>query len=247
MLGHEMPRARVHAAGSLRAAMIDVGTAFKARTGGEAVFEFGPSGLLRDRLAGGEGCDVFASANMEHPQALHQAGKAGPVRRFTRNRLCALAPSRLGVTTANLLDRLLNPSVKVGMSTPKADPSGDYVLRVFEHADKVRRGAGDTLLKKALKLVGGPDSPQPPAGRSAYGHLVDIGAADIFLTYCTNAVLARKEVPTLTIVELPEGLRVEAEYGLTVLKGATASGEAFATFILGAEAQRVLGAHGFGR
>ena len=244
--GQEMPPARVHAAGSLRIVLTEAAAAFRSRTGSEVHFEFAPSGLLRERLASGEGSDVFASANLEHPRALQEAGKAGEVRRFTTNRLCALAPSRLGVTTFNLLDRLLNPAVKVGMSTPGADPAGDYVLQVFRHAEKMRPGAFHALEKKALRLLGGPESTLPPAGRSIYGHLVDIGAADIFLTYCTNATVARREMPTLSLIDLPKPLAVHAEFGLVVMKGASATGEAFAAFLLAAEGQRILEAFGFG-
>ena len=40
--------------------------------------EFGASGLLRERLEQGEAADVFASANMEHPEALSRSGKVEP-------------------------------------------------------------------------------------------------------------------------------------------------------------------------
>ena len=40
------------------------------------------------------------SANMEHPQALAEANKSGPVVLFARNKLCALV--RPGVCTENL-------------------------------------------------------------------------------------------------------------------------------------------------
>ena len=43
---------------------------------------------------------------------------------FARNRLCALAVPKVGLTSANFIDRLLDPTVKLGTSTPKADPSG---------------------------------------------------------------------------------------------------------------------------
>jgi molybdate transport system substrate-binding protein len=36
------------------------------------------------------------------------------------------AAAGLGVTPTSLLDRMLDSSVKLGTSTPKADPSGDY-------------------------------------------------------------------------------------------------------------------------
>jgi ABC-type molybdate transport system substrate-binding protein len=89
-------------------------------------FTFGASGLLRDRIAAGEPADVFASANMEHPQALAATGRAGEVKRFARNAMCALVGPQIDVTSETLVERLLDPAIKLGTSTPKADPSGDY-------------------------------------------------------------------------------------------------------------------------
>ena len=83
---------KVHAAGSLKAALTDAAAAFADRKDGALVdFAFGPSGLLKERLEKGEASDLFASANMAHPKALADAGKAGPVRAFARNSLCVLA------------------------------------------------------------------------------------------------------------------------------------------------------------
>jgi molybdate transport system substrate-binding protein len=99
----------VYAAGSLRAALTRIGADYEASSGGRNVtFVFGASGLLRDRLLGGERADVFASANMEHPQALAAAGRAQAVQPFTRNALCALvapagaAPARRGCEARHL-------------------------------------------------------------------------------------------------------------------------------------------------
>ncbi len=69
---------------------------------------------------------LFASANMFHPQARAEAGRSGPVALFARNRLCALAQPEVDVTTDTLLDTLLDQGTRLGTSTPKADPSGDY-------------------------------------------------------------------------------------------------------------------------
>ena len=74
---------KVHAAGSLKAALTEAASAFARQPDGATVeFEFGPSGLLKDRLEKGEASDVFASANMEHPKALADAGQGGPRARF---------------------------------------------------------------------------------------------------------------------------------------------------------------------
>lgn len=50
----------------------------RAESGARVNPVWGASGLLRERLAEGEPGAVFASANMEHRQALARAGKAGP-------------------------------------------------------------------------------------------------------------------------------------------------------------------------
>ncbi len=237
--------ARLFAAGSLRAAMTDIADAFRQSGGGAVDMQFGASGLLRDRLERGERADVFASANLEHPTALAAAKRAGPVVLFARNRLCALAPASLAVTSQNLLDKLLDPLIKVGTSTPKADPSGDYAFELFAKAESSRPGARKTLEAKALKLTGGPDSPPPPKDRNVYAMLVSERKADVFLTYCTNARAAQAEVPALATIAIPDALAVGASYGLTLLAGANAAGSRLALFVMSSEGQRILAKHGF--
>lgn len=238
--------ARLYAAGSLKAVMDEIGAAFQKETGIAVAGTFGPSGLLRDRIAKGETAEVFASANMAHPRSLAEAGKAGPVSAFARNQLCALAGPKVDVTTETLLDRMLDARIKLGTSTPGADPSGDYAWELFRKAETLRPGAFKALDAKALKLTGGPGSLPPPKDRSAYGAIVEKGDADLFLTYCTNAVLARKEVPSLKTVAVPDALAVGAEYGLAVVKGARPEAERFAAFIRSPMGRAILVRHGFG-
>ena len=238
---------RVHAAGSLRAALTDSAAAFEATWPGVKVkLTFGASGLLKDRIVGGEATDVFASANMSHPEALAAAGRAGPVQRFARNAMCALVRPGLDVTPDTLVQRLLDPALKLGVSTPRADPAGDYAVQVFERIERSGvAGAAGQLSAKALQLTGGPNSPPPPADRSVYGVLVAQGAADLFLTYCTNAVVAVREQPGQRSVPVPEAVNVSASYGVTVLKGAPEDATRFVDFLLSPAGQAVLARHGF--
>lgn len=237
---------KVHAAGSLKAALTEAASAFAKRPDGAQVdFAFGPSGLLKERLEKGEASDVFASANMAHPKALADAGKAGPVRAFARNTLCALAGPGVKVTPETLLDTILDPKVKLGISTPKADPSGDYAWQLFANAERRKAGAQKALEAKALQLTGGPNSPPPPKDRTVYGVIVAKGEADVFLTYCTNAILAKKEEPQLQVVAIPEGLNVGADYGLVTMNGARPAGARFADFLLSSEGRRILADFGF--
>ncbi len=139
---------KLYAAGSLRAALTEVGAAFTSAGGAPVVGDFGASGLLKDRLAQSERADVLASANMEYPQALATDGKAGPARRFARNRLCALVAPRLGsVTPENLLDRMLDPAVKLGASTPREGRSKLRRGHALERCSRTRRPPPHVLLR----------------------------------------------------------------------------------------------------
>jgi molybdenum ABC transporter molybdate-binding protein len=241
----QQPAVRLFAAGSLRSAMTDVGTVFTASGGPEVKATFGASGLLRERIEKGEPADVFASADMGNAEALARAGRAAKPVVFARNKLCALAAPGVDVTTETLLDRMLDPGIKVGTSTPKADPSGDYAWMLFDRAEKQRPGAYAALDAKALKLVGGRDSPQPPPNRTLYGVMIAERKADIFLTYCTNVMQAVQEVPGARMVAVPETLAVGADYGLTTMNSAPPSASRFADFVMSVEAQRILARYGF--
>jgi molybdate transport system substrate-binding protein len=236
----------VFSAGSLREALTAIAVDYEAMTGRKLALTFGASGLLRERLETGAVADVFTSADMGHPQRLFQgAGWQAPVV-FARNGLCALTQASLNIRSEDLLEVLLRADVRVGTSTPKADPAGDYAWALFQKAEALRPGAFATLDAKALKLAGAVDSPKPPAGQSVYGWLMRQGQADIFLTYCTNAIAAQKEMPELRVLEIPSPLQVGAAYGLTVRKLASDSSGKFAEYLLSRKAQLVLERFGFG-
>jgi molybdate transport system substrate-binding protein len=239
------PPVQVYAAGSLREVFTAIASEHEARTGQKIVLTFGASGLLRERIEKGEPAQVFASADTDHPRRLAEQGGWQPPVVFTRNALCALTSDKLAATPATLLATMLQPSVRVGISTPKADPAGDYAWALFGKADALQSGATARLRSKALQLTGGADSPKPPPGRGTYAWVMDQGQADVFLTYCTNAVSAQKEVPRLRIVEIPPELQVGAAYGVTVRIGAPQAADAFLRALLAPPAQAVFNRFGF--
>lgn len=232
-------------AGSLRDAIGQVAAAYSAKTGASVKTVFGPSGLMRERIETGDKADLFTSADMGSPLALNASGKAGPVAMFTRNALCAWARPEVGMTTETVLDRLLDPAVRLGTSTPKADPSGDYTWRLFELAEQQRPGSYAVLDAKARKIVGNSTTPLPAgAGDPIVGAFRD-GTIDVMLGYCTSARQRAGDIPGLAIVELPAPLRVGAEYGLAVIKDATPAASDLALFILSPDGQAILAKHGF--
>lgn len=241
----QQPSVQLYAAGSLRTAMTEVVQAFVAAGGSTVNATYGASGLLRERIEKGEPAEVFASADVGNPQALARIGRAAAPVVFVRNRLCALVGQGVEASSDSLLDRMLDPRIKLGTSTPRADPSGDYAWQLFEKAEQLRPGAFKTLDAKALKLTGGPASPPPPADRSIYAVMIAEDKADIFLTYCTNAMQAVREVPGARMIAVPASLAVGADYGLTALTGASADALRFAAFIMSPPAQAIFARHGF--
>lgn len=235
----------LRAAGSLKTAMGELITEYQKVNSSVVNADFAPSGLLRKRIEAGEKVDVYASANTKHPNALQTAEKSGSVVMFARNKLCALAQPEVEVTSDTLLKKLLVPSIKVGISTPKADPAGDYAWALFGKADKMEHGATDTLQHKALQLTGGTNTAKAPAGRNPYAWVMDNKRADIFLTYCTNAVLAQKELMGLQVIQVPEPLSVGADYGLTIVQGAHLDSASLAMYILSKPGQEILASYGF--
>ncbi len=207
----DTPRLRLFAAGSLRGAL----SAFVAQDGGSVPeLVFGPAGLLRERVEGGDVPDVFLSANLLHPQALAATRPGAGVRTFAANTLVALARRELGLTTEGFLDGLLQESVRIGTSTPGLDPSGDYAWEMFARADALRPGAGARLIARATPLVGGREAPPPAAGPYPAREFLASGVVDVFLTYRSNALTTGR---AFDMVVPPPALAVRATYGLVVL------------------------------
>lgn len=243
----QSPPLQLYAAGSLREALTAVAQQFEAQSGRKVALTFGASGLLRERIEKGEPAQVFASADMDHPQRLAAQGGWQAPAVFALNQMCALVAPGVEVSPETLLDAMLRSGVRLGTSTPKADPSGDYAWALFRRAEALRPGSFAVLEAKALQLTGGADSPKPPAGRGTYAWVMDQGKADIFLTYCTNAVAAQREVPRLKIVAVPASLQVSARYGLSWRTGTDDGAAQLAQFILSPNAQTVLRRYGFGQ
>lgn len=148
---------RILAAGSLRVVWPQLMAAFQA----DAVCDFGPAGLLRERIEAGEACDFFASANLAHPQALLESGRALWVAPFTTNRLCLSVRAQAMREGEDWLSLLTRRDLRIGTSTAGCDPSGDYTQQLFSRMGK----EGEAVRKRAVALVGGRQTlPLPAAG-----------------------------------------------------------------------------------
>jgi molybdate transport system substrate-binding protein len=235
---------KVMAAGSLRAAVTDLLHRFPLQSDTVDPPEFGPSGLMRQKIENGAAVDVFASADMEQPRQLASGHPERLVILFARNSLCALARPNLGLNQANLLDRLLDPAVRIATSTPGSDPLGTYSWEVFARADALKPGARATLEAKAKKLVGGGEKTPPLVpGKGAVEGIFLSDQADVMLIYCSAVPALQSEIPSLTSINLPATLTVEAADGMVILDSKPVALR-FVAFVMSEEGQATLRSHG---
>jgi ABC-type molybdate transport system substrate-binding protein len=245
---HDRAPVRLYAANNLKGALSEIVTAYRTSSGAEVETVFDSSGLIRNRINAGEHADIIASADFIVPESFAADGRAGPVVLFARNQLCALTSPSVSISPAHLLETMLDPNIRIGTSTPTADPGGDYVWEAFQKADRFAPGAFAQLDRKAARLIHGPGSPPVPAGSEPMSYWVETGRVDIFLYYCTAAIAAQRRTPQLKVVPFPAELAVVAEYGLTVLHSEPdreARAAQLALYLLSSGAQATLRKYGF--
>ena len=160
------PSLTLLAAGSLKSAFLPLLARFQQLSGIQVEAQFGPAGLLRERIEGGERCSLFACANTEHPQALLQAGLAIKCCSFAANRLMLTVRRTPDTDRADWLALLHDSRLRLATSTPGCDPSGDYTA-AFARLEASYPGLGRTLMARAQQLVGGRASLTVPSGATA--------------------------------------------------------------------------------
>jgi molybdate transport system substrate-binding protein len=236
---------KVMGAGSLRAAITELLHRFPIQSDTVEPPEFGASGLMRQKIENGAAVDVFASADMEQPRRLAAGHPERLVILFARNSLCALSRSTLGLDQTNLLDKLLDPSVRIATSTPGSDPLGSYSWEVFARADALKPGARATLEAKAKKLVGGGEKTPPLVpGKGAVEGIFESNAADVMLIYCSAVPALQKEMPSLASIKLPPALTVDPADGMVIVNDKPVALR-FVAFVMSETGQDILRSHGF--
>src|SRR5262245_1160306 len=233
----------LYGAGRLRDAMTQIGRDFQQRGGPPVRMEFGPSGMMRERIEAREKVDLFASADMSHPLRLEKQGQAVAVAMFARNTVCAFSTSRVGVTTAGLLDALLDPNLKLGTSAPNSDPLGDYTWQMFKKAEAVKAGSEAVPPGKARVLIR--SGMRVPDGQDPVAAALNERTVDVFLAYCSARARLEPQVASLTATTLPENLRVGPEYGIALMKNARPYAAGLMLYLLSTNGQATLARFGF--
>ena len=207
------PPLTVYAAGSTTGALGAMLARYTAETGVKVDLHTGPAGLLLDGIERGERADVFVSANLAHPMRLTAEHKATATVVFAHNHICLSARPEVGLTGDNIPERLLDSKIRVGSSTPGADPGGDYAWELFDKIGALRPGAAERLKSKTRQVVGGRVEPPTAGGATTTLQQLDRYGVDVMVGYCSS----RSPHPdtSVTRVRLPSALAFPVDYGLT--------------------------------
>ena len=155
--------------------------AFEAAGGRKVQAKFGASGLLKDEIAAGAKAEVFASANMEHPQALAKRGKQWAGGAFRAQQICALVRPGSRSTSAIAAGSHARSAGEARHLDAESRSFGRLRLGGIPQGRQLKPGAYSTLDAKALQLPAA-RQPDAPPGRTIYGTLVAQGAAPIFFS-----------------------------------------------------------------
>lgn len=207
----------IYSAGSLRNVVNELGKIMAAQYGIQVQATFGGSGLMRGRIEQGEKPDLFLSADLGSPQKLTAAGRTlVPTVVFARNRICIVSRRAAGITSANLVERMLKPELRIKTSKPVADPAGDYAWSIFDRIEALRPGKGRILKEKAERLMEA-KAPAASAEQSPTAALFAADQIDLAITYCSATASLEHELSGLTSFEVPAALDPHPLYGLALL------------------------------
>lgn len=215
----------VFAAASLKEAFTTIGDQFEAANPGTSItFSFGPSSGLATQIADKAPADVFASASQKTMDTVVDAGLAPSSSVFAVNTMAIATPTDPSTSVTSLAD-LANPDVKVAVCA----------------ADVPCGVAADTLFAQN-KLTVAPVTREVDV--KAVLSKVQLGEVDAGIVYVTDVKAAGSAVVG---VDIPADQNVTTTYPIAALSGSanSATAQAFAAYVLGPEAQKVLADAGF--
>ncbi len=231
----------IMAAGSLRGVL----TAILARYSGNKIppvtCDFGPAGLLRQKIESGVKCDLFLSADRTHPEALRRNKVAFRVEPFIANYLGITTTTELAGQYPDWQQLLRAPDLIIGTSTPVDDPCGDYVVQFYSELSKTDPELAENIRNRTRHLAGGKNSPVIPAGQMASQWLIHSHQADIFIGYRYYQKKA-SELPGLATIAIPEAHNIKAMYCMALISPVA---QTFADYLLQTESQQIFIENGF--
>jgi molybdate transport system substrate-binding protein len=222
----------VFAAASLTDALGDVGKAYKARTGNDAVFSFAASSALARQVEASGGADIFMSADTDWMDYLDNRGLVQHATRksLLGNHLVLVAPagSTVALSIAPHFDLLgALGGGRLSIADPDSVPAGKYARTALAAlgvwASVVNHTVNAENVRVALKYVSS-------------------GEAPLGIVYTTDAM---SDKGVRIVGTFPENSHAPIVYPAALIKDAKPEAQAFLDFLSGPEARAIFEKDGF--
>jgi molybdate transport system substrate-binding protein len=224
----------VFAAASLKEVFEDLGAAFeKAHPGVKVQLNLAGSQELRTQIEHGARADVFASADVEHMDALEKGGLVGKPAVFARNEPVIVVPRGNPAGIHALAE--LPKTRRLVIGVPEV-PIGRYTVKIFDAA--ARKLGADFRARLDAAVVSRELNVRQVLAK------ITLGEADAGIVYRTDALTAKDRVE---VIAIPADLNVLAAYPIALLEAAreSALAAAFVSAVLSGEGQKRLATAGF--
>ncbi|MBM3497669.1 MAG: molybdate ABC transporter substrate-binding protein [Armatimonadetes bacterium] len=196
----------VLAAASLTEALTAFEPHAEKQLGAEVRISFGGSQALRTSIEQGNAADVFASANMDHIEALQKADLIADAFAFAHSKLAFITPKGNPAGIGSLAD-LATRDLRLVIAV-KDCPAGKYTRALLAACDKDPQfGAG--FSEKALSKVVSED-----ADVKQVLSKVTLGAADAAFVYDSD--LTGEVQGQVEQIPIPEGVQQLVTYGIGI-------------------------------
>ena len=223
----------VYAASSLTEAFGELEEIFEsAHPSVDVSITFAGSQVLRLQIEQGAPADVFASANMDHMQALVDSGLVEEGHVFAQNDLVIIVPPDNPAAIEELGD--LGEAQRLVIGTASV-PAGQYAREILRRAAPSHEEGFEAIVMS--RVVSEESNVRLARAK------VELGEADAAIVYRTDAGSSDR----VRVVEIPRELNVIANYPIGVVPagGARDAADAWVRLVGSAEGRSVLERHGF--
>lgn len=231
---------RVMAADALPKPMMEISNIFeKEHPGVKVTYDFTGSGVLKGDIEEGAPGDIFLSANAKFQRELEKKGFLKSYRIFAYDYLAAATPinNPEKVNKFNLINKLMDPNVKLGTSSPHTDPAGDYTWKMFKIINKKIPGAFNRIVSHDNHMLDA--ALVIPALKN--------GNVDLAILYTSQLLELERSGTKINIIPITKEYNTKAKFTISILNQSKYKklDQDFVALIFSKKGQEILNYWGF--
>ncbi len=231
---------RIMAADALPKPITEIGNIFKKEHPGVKIdYDFLGAGVLKGDIEEGAPCDIFLSANGKFQRELKNKGFLKSYNVFAYDYLAAATPynNPAGVTSSNLIQKLMDSNVSLTTSSPHSDPAGDYTWKMFRIINRRFPGAFAKITGHANHLL----------DAALVMPVLESGNTDLGILYTSQLLELKRSGAKINIITIPKKYNTKAKFTASVLNQSKykSLGEDFIKLLFSKRGKKILKYWGF--